>query len=92
MTTFVGLIFLTMFGTSVLDKAFALAGSRKDDKEDTKAIEELPKEDESIEDSDSDVEEEPALEVLDDEELEEEPVLEVLDDEEKEVLEEKVQN
>ena len=54
MTTFVGLIFLTMFGTSVLDKAFALAGS-KDDKaeEDTKAIEELPKEDEAIDDSDS---------------------------------------
>ena len=92
MTTFVGLIFLTMFGTSVLDKAFALAGSRKDDKEDTKAIEELPKEEESIDDSDSDEEEEPALEVLDDEELEEEAVLEVLDDEEKEVLEEKVQN
>ena len=92
MTTFIGLIFLTMFGTSVLDKAFALAGSRKDDKEDTKSIEELPKEEESIDDSDSDEEEEPALEVLEDEELEEEAVLEVLDDEEKEVLEEKVQN
>lgn len=91
MTTFIGLIFLTMFGTSVLDKAFALAGSRKDDKEDTKSIEESPKEDESIDDSDSN-EEEPALEVLEDEELEEEAVLEVLDDEEKEVLEEKVQN
>ena len=92
MTTFVGLIFLTMFGTSVLDKAFALAGS-KDDKaeEDTKAIEELPKEDEAIDDSDS-IEEEVPLEVLDDEESEEEAVLEVLDDEEKEVLEEKVQN
>ena len=92
MTTFVGLIFLTMFGTSVLDKAFALAGS-KDDKaeEDTKAIEELPKEDEAIDDSDS-IEEEVPLEVLDDEESEEEPVLEVLEDEEKEVLEEKVQN
>ena len=91
MTTFIGLIFLTMFGTSV-DKAFALAGSRKDDKEDTKAIEESSKEDESIDDSDSNEEEEPALEVLEDEELEEEAVLEVLDDEEKEVLEEKVQN
>lgn len=92
MTTFVGLIFLTMFGTSVLDKAFALAGS-KDDKaeEDTKAIEELPKEDEAIDDSDSNEEEVP-LEVLVDEESEEETVLEVLDDEEKEVLEEKVQN
>ena len=92
MTTFVGLIFLTMFGTSVLDKAFALAGS-KDDKaeEDTKAIEELPKEDEAIDDSDSNEEEVP-LEVLEDEESEEEAVLEVLDDEEKEVLEEKVQN
>ena len=91
MTTFVGLIFLTMFGTSVLDKAFALAGSRKGDKEDTKSIEELPKEDEAIDDSDSNEEEAP-LEVLDDEESEEEAVLEVLDDEEKEVLEEKVQN
>ena len=92
MTTFVGLIFLTMFGTSVLDKAFALAGS-KDDKaeEDTKAIEELPKEDEAIDDSDSNEEKAP-LEVLVDEESEEEAVLEVLDDEEKEVLEEKVQN
>ena len=67
MTTFVGLIFLTMFGTSVLDKAFALAGS-KDDKaeEDTKAIEELPKEDEAIDDSDSNEEKAP-LEVLVDE-------------------------
>ena len=91
MTTFVGLIFLTMFGTSVLDKAFALAGSRKGDKEDTKSIEELPKEDEAIDDSDSNEEETP-LEVLEDEESEEEAVLEVLDDEEKEVLEEKVQN
>ena len=90
MTTFVGLIFLTMFGTSVLDKAFALAGSRNDDKEDTKAIEESFKE-ESIEDSDSNEEKAP-LEVLVDEESEEEAVLEVLDDEEKEVLEEKVQN
>ena len=91
MTTFVGLIFLTMFGTSVLDKAFALAGSRKGDKEDMKSIEELPKEDEAIDDSDSNEEETP-LEVLEDEESEEEAVLEVLDDEEKEVLEEKVQN
>lgn len=90
MTTFVGLIFLTMFGTSVLDKAFALVGSRNDDKEDTKAIEESFKE-ESIEDSDSNEEKAP-LEVLEDEKLEEEAVLEVLDDEEKEVLEEKVQN
>lgn len=90
MTTFVGLIFLTMFGTSVLDKAFALAGSRNDDKEDTKALEESFKE-ESIEDSDSNEEKAP-LEVLEDEKLEEEAVLEVLDDEEKEVLEEKVQN
>ena len=91
MTTFVGLIFLTMFGTSVLDKAFALAGSNKDDEKDTKSIEELPKEDESIGDSDSNEEKAP-LEVLEDEESEEEAVLEVLEDEEKEVLEEKVQN
>ncbi|WP_304089142.1 UPF0104 family protein [Methanobrevibacter ruminantium] len=90
MTAFIGLIFLTMFGTSVLDKAFALAGSRNEDKEDTKSIEESSKEEESIEDSDSNEEKAP-LEVLEDKELEEEPVLEVLDDEEKEVLEEKVQ-
>lgn len=90
MTTFIGLIFLTMFGTSVLDKAFALAGSRNEDKEDTKSIEESSKEEESIGDSDSNEENAP-LEVLEDKELEEEPVLEVLDDEEKEVLEEKVQ-
>lgn len=90
MTTFIGLIFLTMFGTSVLDKAFALAGSRNEDKEDTKSIEESSKEEESIGDSDSNEEKAP-LEVLSDEELEEEDVLEVLDDEEKEVLEEKVQ-
>lgn len=90
MTTFIGLIFLTMFGTSVLDKAFALAGSRNEDKEDTKSIEESSKEEESIEDSDSNEEKVP-LEVLEDKELEEKPVLEVLDDEEKEVLEEKVQ-
>lgn len=89
MTAFIGLIFLTMFGTSVLDKAFALAGSRNEDKEDTKSIEESSKEEESIEDSDSNEEKAP-LEVLEDKELEEEPVLEVLDDEEKEVLEEKV--
>ena len=90
MTAFIGLIFLTMFGTSVLDKAFALAGSRNEDKEDTKSIEESSKEEESIEDSDSNEEKVP-LEVLEDKELEEKPVLEVLDDEEKEVLEEKVQ-
>lgn len=78
MTAFIGLIFLTMFGTSVLDKAFALAGSRNEDKEDTKSIEELPKEDESIGDSDSNEEKAP-LEVLSDEELEEEDVLEVFD-------------
>ncbi|MBO6105664.1 MAG: hypothetical protein J6O99_07180, partial [Methanobrevibacter sp.] len=85
-----GLIFLTMVGTSLIDKAFALAGSRNDDKDDTKSIEELPKEEESIEDIDSN-EEEATLEVLEDEELEE-AALEVLDDEDKEVLEEKVQN
>lgn len=78
MTAFIGLIFLTMFGTSVLDKAFALAGSRNEDKEDTKSIEESSKEEESIEDSDSNEEKAP-LEVLEDKELEEEDVLEVFD-------------
>lgn len=78
MTAFIGLIFLTMFGTSVLDKAFALAGSRNEDKEDTKSIEESSKEEESIGDSDSNEEKAP-LEVLEDKELEEEDVLEVFD-------------
>ena len=91
MTTFVGLIFLTMFGTSVLDKAFALAGSNKDDEKDTKSIEESSEENEIIDDADSN-EDKAHLEVLEGEESEEEAVLEVLDDEEKEVLEEKVQN
>jgi len=91
MTTFVGLIFLTMFGTSVLDKAFALVGSNKDDKKDTKSIEESSEENEIIDDADSN-EDKAHLEVLEGEESEEEAVLEVLDDKEKEVLEEKVQN
>lgn len=91
MTTFVGLIFLTMFGTSVLDKAFALAGSNKDDEKDTKSIEESSEENEIIDDADSN-EDKAHLEVLEGEESEEEAVLEVLDDKEKEVLEEKVQN
>ncbi len=91
MTTFVGLIFLTMFGTSVLDKAFALAGSNKDDEKDTKSIEESSEENEIIDDADSN-EDKAHLEVLEGEESEEEVVLEVLDDKEKEVLEEKVQN
>ena len=90
MTTFVGLIFLTMFGTSVLDKAFALAGSNKDDEKDTKSIEESSEENEIIDDADSN-EDKAHLEVLEGEESEEEAVLEVLDDKEKEVLEEKVQ-
>ena len=91
MTTFVGLIFLTMFGTSVLDKAFALAGSNKDDEKDTKSIEESSEENEIIDDADSN-EDKAHLEVLEGEESEEEAVLEVLDDKEKEVLEEKFQN
>ena len=59
MTTFIGLIFLSMFGTSVLDKAFALVGSNKDDKKDTKSIEESSKEDEIIDDADSNEEKAP---------------------------------
>ena len=78
MTTFVGLIFLTMFGTSVLDKAFALAGSNKDDEKDTKSIEESSEENEIIDDADSN-EDKAHLEVLEGEESEEEAVLEVLD-------------
>ena len=78
-------------GTSVLDKAFALAGSNKDDEKDTKSIEESSEENEIIDDADSN-EDKAHLEVLEGEESEEEAVLEVLDDKEKEVLEEKVQN
>ena len=105
MTTFIGLICLMMFGTSVLDKAFALSESNENDKEDIKSIEQLSKEDVAIEDTDSN-EEEASLEVLEDENLEEKAVLEVLEDEkldedplevldeseEKESLEKKVQN
>lgn len=91
MTTFIGLICLMMFGTSVLDKAFALSESNENDKEDIKSIEQLSKEDVAIEDTDSN-EEEASLEVLEDEKLDEDP-LEVLDEsEEKESLEKKVQN
>lgn len=104
MTTFIGLICLMMFGTSVLDKAFALSESNENDKEDIKSIEQLSKEDVAIEDTDSNEEEaslvvledenleEASLEVLEDEKLDEDP-LEVLDEsEEKESLEKKVQN
>lgn len=91
MTTFIGLICLMMFGTSVLDKAFALSESNENDKEDIKSIEQLSKEDVAIEDTDSN-EEEASLVVLEDEKLDEDP-LEVLDEsEEKESLEKKVQN
>ncbi|MBE6512315.1 MAG: UPF0104 family protein [Methanobrevibacter olleyae] len=91
MTTFIGLICLMMFGTSVLDKAFALSESNENDKEDIKSIEQLSKEDVATEYTDSN-EEEASLEVLEDEKLDEDP-LEVLDEsEEKESLEKKVQN
>lgn len=91
MTTFIGLICLMMFGTSVLDKAFALSESNENDKEDIKSIEQLSKEDVAIEGTDSN-EEEASLVVLEDEKLDE-ASLEVLDEsEEKESLEKKVQN
>ncbi|AMK16022.1 UPF0104 family protein [Methanobrevibacter olleyae] len=76
MTTFIGLIFLTMYGTSVLDKSFELAESEIDDEvseEEKKFLEQLSKEDEldsdisekSDEDSCDDVEE-ALIEVSDD--------------------------
>ncbi len=92
MTTFIGLIFLMMFGTNVLDRSFELAETENtnDDKiseEEKKFLEELSKEEgiaaEDSEADDNQSEDEAHLEVLDEEELEtEEAHLEVLDDEE----------
>ena len=96
MTTFIGLIFLMRYGTSILDRSFELAETEKanDDDisdEEQKVLEELSKEEGISEDISEKVDEKESkenavLEVLDEEE---EAVLEVLDEEEeKEVLEE----
>ena len=99
MTTFLGLLCLTMFGSNVLDKSFSLAETEdnKDEEEISeegkKMIEGLSKEDVLISDvsdiiDDEKSEEEAVLEVSEVEEKEE-AHLEVIDDEqEKEVLEE----
>ncbi|MBR5953903.1 MAG: UPF0104 family protein [Methanobrevibacter sp.] len=105
MTTFLGLIFLMMYGTNVLDKSFELVETESSSdeeisEEEKKMLEELSKEDvlisdvsDIIGDETSEDEEEAVLEVEVDEDLKEEAYLEVLDEEEeKEVLEEKAQN
>lgn len=81
MATFLGLIFLMMYGTNVLDSSFSLAESEsanndelsEEGKRILNQIEENSSSDSSNEDS-------------------EEPVLEIVDEEEKEVLEEKINN
>lgn len=81
MATFLGLIFLMMYGTNVLDSSFSLAESESANNDELSEegkrildqIEENSSSDGSNEDS-------------------EEPVLEIVDEEEKEVLEEKINN
>lgn len=81
MATFLGLIFLMMYGTNVLDSSFSLAESESANNDELSEegkrildqIEENSSSDSSNEDS-------------------EEPVLEIVDEEEKEVLEEKINN
>ena len=105
MTTFLGLIFLMMYGTNVLDKSFELVETESSSdeeisEEEKKMLEELSKEDvlisdvsDIIGDETSEDEEEAVIEVELDEDLKEEAYLEVVDEEEeKEVLEEKAQN
>ena len=79
MTTFIGLIFLMRYGTSILDRSFELAETEKanDDDisdEEQKVLEELSKEEGISEDISEKVDEK--------ESKEEEAVLEVLDEEE----------
>ena len=103
MTTFLGLLVLPFYGTSVLDKSFELKESENANseisEEERKILEQLSEEDEFARDildgekekadeSSKDSNDEPHLEVLDDEK---ETVLEVLDDEE-ELLEEEIKN
>ena len=104
MTTFLGLLVLPFYGTSVLDKSFELKESEDANNdisdEERKILEQLSEEDEFAKDilyaekekaeekGSKDSKDEPHLEVLDDEE---EAVLEVLDDEE-ELLKEEIKN
>ena len=104
MTTFLGLLVLPFYGTSVLDKSFELKESEDANNdisdEERKILEQLSEEDEFAKDilyaekekaeekGSKDSKDEPHLEVLDDEE---EAVLEVLNDEE-ELLEEEIKN
>lgn len=86
MATFLGLIFLMMYGTNVLDSSFSLAESESANNDELSEegkrildqIEENSSSDSSNEDSSN--------------EESEEPVLEIVDEEEKEVLEEKINN
>ena len=99
MTTFFGLIALSFYGTSVLDKSFSLAESEGSDnekisEEERKALEQSSEEDSSADDIqnlESDNEEEPILEVIEDDVDKEKPLLEVIEDDsdkEEELLEE----
>ena len=97
MATFLGLIFMMMFGTNVLDKSFSLAESETASNdvlsEEGKRILDQIDEDSSLDSEDeisvSEVED-AVLEVVEDEEA----VIEVIEneEEEKEVLEEKITN
>lgn len=98
MTTFLGLICLTYFGSNVLDRSFALAKTESDEdkeisEEGKRMLEGLSEEDVLISDvsdiiGDEASKEEAVLEVVNEEESKEEAHLEVVDEEEKEVLEE----
>lgn len=81
MATFLGLIFLMMYGTNVLDSSFSLAESESANND------ELSEEGKRILDQ---IEENSSSDISDEES--EEPVLEIVDEEEKEVLEEKINN
>ena len=104
MTTFIGLICLMMFGTSVLDASFELAETEKSDddeisQEGKKVLEQLDENSDDDLEKESedavlevleDVEKEEVLEVLEDENLDE--PLEVLEDVEKEEVLEEIKN
>ena len=92
MTTFIGLICLTIFGTSVLDKSFALAESENADgelsEEEKKLLEQISEEEEKA----KDISEKEDVESVEDDDSSGDLVVEVLDEEEKEVLTEEVKN
>ena len=95
MTTFIGLIFLMRYGTSILDRSFELAETEKanDDDisdEEQKVLEELSKEESVASDVSDKIDEGSSKEASSEEDGTkeiEEPVLEVIEDEEEAVLE-----